>query len=115
MDINDNLNFPDPGIFQRMIYRGPSVKRYFEKKRRVLSVREPVSTSNLASPTPGPSNETAPPVFPPPVIPPPEMEMPRHEQEVSPVFNDGFGYFSEDDEADKGLLIRFALRCEILF
>ena len=46
------------------------------------------------------------------MAPSPETEMPR--QELSPARNDGFGYFSEDDEADKSLLIRFALRCEIL-
>ena len=99
MDINDIYNYPDPNIFQRMIYRGPEVPRIFEKKRRVLRVRP-------GSPLPGPSNA---PDFPPAPEVNPSPEMPR----INNVRNVP-GYFSDEEDADKSLLIRAITRSEIL-
>ena len=112
MELNEIYNFPDPNIFQRLIYRGPEVQRIFERKRRVLSIRAPEQILEspaiqvaLESPTPGPSNAVYPPEVPGAFKPQPE---------VTPAQNDEYGYFSDDDVPDKSLLIRLALSSEIM-
>jgi len=112
MELNEIYNFPDPNIFQRLIYRGPEVQRIFERKRRVLSIRAPEQILESPaiqvapeSPTPGPSNAVYPPEVPGAFKPQPE---------VTPAQNDEYGYFSDDDVPDKSLLIRLALSSEIM-
>lgn len=111
MDGNHIYNFPDPGIFQRLVYRGPGVPRIFERKRRVLSIRTPESPEvqeTPESPTPGPSNAIIPPEMPQPEVPQPEIAPAQNAQ------NAEYGYFSDDDAPDKSLMIRLALTSEVL-
>ena len=111
MDGNHIYNFPDPGIFQRLVYRGPGVPRIFERKRRVLSIRTPESPEvheAPESPTPGPSNAIIPPEMPQPEVPQLEIAPAENSQ------NAENGYFSDDDAPDKSLMVRLALTSEVL-
>ena len=104
LDINEYWEFPDPNYFQRMIYRGPDVPRIFRSDKRIqraLSVRP-------GSPTPGPSS--APDPAPAPV---PDSEE-AEEEEVNEEQAYAALAFSESNDDERSLLIRFAYRAEIL-
>ena len=119
LDPDEFYNFPDPGIFQRLVYRGPEVQRIFERKRRVLSTRapegllvapmpesprSPVAQVSLEFPNPGPSN-----AYP--------LKVPgafKPQPEVTPAQNIEYGNFLDDEVPDKSLLIRLALTSELM-
>ena len=107
LDINDNWEFPDPNYFQRMIYRGPDVPRIFRSDKRIqraLSVRP-------GSPTLGPSSapDPAPAPAPAPVPDSEEAEEEDNEEQAYAALA-----FSESNDDERSLLIRFAYRAEIL-
>ena len=89
-----------------MIYRGPDIPRIFRSDRRIqraLSVRP-------GSPIPGPSNNSDP-------VPDPEgAEIAENNEEQS--YNEEQAYagldYSETNDDERSLLIRFAYRAEIL-
>ena len=105
-DIWAEWDFPDPNHFQRMIYRGPEIPRYFrtdKRIRRALSVRP-------GSPNPGTSRNTA------------NLEISETpgavriagardytEEQTYPRLD-----FSEITDEERDLLVKFAYRAEIL-
>ena len=126
MDINDHWEFPDPNLFQRMIYRGPEVPRFYQSGKRIR--RAP--SIRPGSPTPGPSNA---PDEPDPLQVQAEIDQTNStdptETEIDP--EEGEEEEEEDEEAvfnlinaslantetyedERSLLIRFAYRAEIL-
>ena len=94
LDINDYWEFPYPNYFQRMIYRGPNIPRL----RRVLSVRP-------GSPVPGHSSASDP-------VPDPDEEEENNEDNEEQVY--AALVFSESNDDERSLLIRYAYRAEIL-
>jgi hypothetical protein len=126
MDINDHWEFPDPNLFQRMIYRGPEVPRFYQSGKRIR--RAP--SIRPGSPTPGPSNA---PDEPDPLQVQAEIDQTNStdptETEIDP--EEGEEEEEEDEEAvfnlinaslantetyedERSLLIRYAYRAEIL-
>ena len=105
-DIWAEWDFPDPNHFQRMIYRGPEIPRYFrtdKRIRRALSVRP-------GSPNPSTSRNTA------------NLEISETpgavriagardytEEQTYPRLD-----FSEITDEERELLVKFAYRAEIL-
>ena len=132
MDINEHWEFPDPNYFQRMIYRGPEVPRFFQSGKRIR--RAP--SIRPGSPTPGPSNvpdepdplqaqdplqdplqgqdeiDQANPTDPTETETDPEEEV-EDEEAVFSLINASLAN-SETYEDERSLLIRFAYRAEIL-
>ena len=103
LDINDYWEFPDPNYFQRMIYRGPDIPRIYrsdKRFRRALSVRP-------GSPVPGPSSSPDP-------VPDPEEEENNENNEDNEEQVYAALAFSESNDDERSLLIRYAYRAEIL-
>ena len=119
LDPNDFYNFPDPGIFQRLVYRGPEVKRIFERKRRVLSIRAPEGLLNspeaqLPESPESPVAQVSPAAQEPLEFPTPGPSNAVHQPEANRAQNIGHGDFSDDEVPDKSLLIRLALTSELM-
>ena len=102
LDINNYWNFPDPNYFQRMIYRGPDVPRIYRSDRRIqraLSVRPQ---------SPSIAHSSVPELAPDPEEDPEEDNEANEEQVYSELA------FSESNDDERSLLIRYAYRAEIL-
>ena len=103
-DIWAEWDFPDPNHFQRMIYRGPEIPRYFrtdKRIRRALSIRPGVSGTSRDQANPELS-ET-----------PDAVEIANtrdySEEQSYPRLD-----FSETVDDERDLLVKFAYRAEIL-